>query len=259
MMLLPLFALSYLLLGAQPAFSREIRKDILPLLTSPKVLQANNMTFPSNEAREVVRNEIKANITALLQEILMPVPPQDTPCGPGWTLAALLNMSDPSQQCPDPWTENVPGYPSISKRLCYRSESSVGSCDSVVYDTSGVGYDQVCGRIIGYQYANPHGFYPYHTFQYSIDTYYVDGMSVTHGELPRKHIWTFAAGFSERDGVGSCPCGSLTIVANIPPYVGNNYFCETAAVSTVRFGMVFQMIPSGMGRGVVQDVTVSAP
>ena len=190
------------------------------------------MTCPADEDREMARSEINTEVRELLQEIVTSTS-IDSPCGPGWTLAVLLNMSDPSQQCPEPWTETVSGYPSSDKRVCYRSESSGASCDSVTYTISGEGYDQVCGRIIGYQYYNPHGFFPYHSSGYSIDTYYVDGLSVTHGEPPRMHIWTFAAGFSERDDAGSCPCGSPTAVADIPPYVGNNFFCETGFTSTV--------------------------
>ena len=56
---------------------------------------------------------------------------------------------------------------------------------------------------------------------------YIDGISVTHGQSPRQHIWTFAVGFSERDLFNSCPCGSPTNPATIPPYIGENYFCET--------------------------------
>ena len=114
-----------------------------------------------------------------------------------WTRIAFLNMSDLSQSCPSPWTETVSGYPSSTKRVCYRSENSVDSCDSVVYSNTGGEYNQVCGRVIGYHFFNTHEFIPYNNYQYSIDSYYVDGLSVTHGQPPRMHIWTFAVGHSE--------------------------------------------------------------
>ena len=133
-------------------------------------------------------------------------PPVVTPCGVGWTRIAYLNMTDPAQSCPSPWTEFTSG----NKRVCFRSTSSGASCNSVIYNNSQQVYSQVCGRIIGYQYGNMYGFYPYHSAGYSIDTYYTDGISVTHGQSPRQHIWTFATGYSEGDSTGSCPCGSLT-------------------------------------------------
>ena len=76
-------------------------------------------------------------------------------------------------------------------RLCGRTRSSGGSCDSVTYSTFGVNYSRVCGRVIGYQSRVPDAFdYPSQT----IKGYYVDGISLTHGPPgSRQHIWTFAA------------------------------------------------------------------
>ena len=155
--------------------------------------------------------------------------PVVTPCGVGWTRIAYLNMTDPAQRCPSPWTEFTSG----NKITCFRRQSSVGSCDSVMYNNTQGEYSKVCGRIIGYQYGHVHGFTPYNDYRYSIDTYYVDGISVTHGQTPRKHIiWTFAAGYDENvNRRASCPCGSCTSQATIPPYIGNNYFCETGTVT----------------------------
>ena len=132
-----------------------------------------------------------------------------------------------------------------------------------MFTLTGNEYSQVCGRIIGYQYGNPHGFYPYHSFGYSIDTYYIDGLSVTHGQSPRKHIWTFAAGYSEHDDLGSCPCGSPTRQGTIPPYIGNNYFCETGTISPASFNTLYQNDPlwdgEGCGSGHSCECTLNSP
>jgi hypothetical protein len=137
-----------------------------------------------------------------------------------------------------------------NKRVCFRNPNSAAGCDPVFYDSPQQEYSQVCGRITGYQYGNPHGFYPYHGFGYSIDTYYIDGISVTHGLSPRQHIWTFAAGWSEvRDDFGSCPCGSPTQAATIPPYVGNNYFCEMGTMSVTQFNTLYSEDPLWDGEG----------
>ena len=83
-------------------------------------------------------------------------------------------MSDPSQQCPSEWQEITTPH-----RVCGR-RSTARSCEGVSYTTGSEQYNQVCGRIIGYQIGQPEALY----FAYignSINTYYVDGISVTRG------------------------------------------------------------------------------
>ena len=147
--------------------------------------------------------------------------------------------------------------------MCFRNASSGAGCESVVFSVTGNQYSQVCGRITGYQYGNLHGFYPYHRSQYSIDTNYIDGLSVTHGQSPRKHIWTFAAGWSELDDGGSCPCGSSIHQATIPPYIGNNYFCETGTIPAADFDMLYPNDPlwdgQGCGPGHSCECTLNSP
>ena len=80
-------------------------------------------------------------------------------------------------------------------RVCgRRSIASGASCEGVTYSTGSEQYDQVCGRITGYQIGTVDAFID--GPDVAIDTYYVDGVSVTRGS-PRQHIWTFAAGVDE--------------------------------------------------------------
>ena len=69
--------------------------------------------------------------------------------------------------------------------------------------------------------------------QLTIDDGYVEGISLTHGESPREHIWTFAAALDEVtiNTPHLCPCTNINNLRtiNIPPYVGNDYFCETGS------------------------------
>ena len=53
----------------------------------------------------------------------------------------------------------------------------------------------MCRKVIVYQDETPDTFRGQQSF--SIDNYYVDGISLTHGRNPRKHIWTFVAALDE--------------------------------------------------------------
>ena len=101
----------------------------------------------------------------------------------------------------------------------------------------------VFGKIIGYQQKTPDAFGPYYRNRsLTIDDQYVDGISLTHGHNTRKHIWTFAAANHEVITViGArqylCPCTNInnTVTIPIPPYVGSDYFCDTASETAVQY------------------------
>ena len=61
----------------------------------------------------------------------------------------------------------------------------------------------------------------------SINTYYVDGISVTGGS-PRQYIWTFACGINEGTCyTGNCPCVAGNCQTGGYSFIGQNYFCES--------------------------------
>ena len=195
----------------------------LPLAYTSQVLQGDdNQTCPSETRRQRVRNTVKNHAQSLLRESAVPLL-QSFSCGGsiGWRRVAYLNMSDPSQQCPSVWRQITTPH-----RVCGR-RSTVGSCEGLTYSTGSEQYNQVCGRITGYQFANTDSFLG---SSRSINTYYVDGVSVTRGS-PRKHIWTFANGLDELSTAypyATCPCVTGSTNRNlIPSFVGQNYFCET--------------------------------
>ena len=159
----------------------------------------------------------------------------------GWTRVAYLNMSDPSEQCPGEWIPRT--YSSEPRRLCGREGRS---CYSAMYSTHGIRYNRVCGRVIAYQYGSTDAF-----VGTSIDSHYVDGVSLTHG-LPgaRQHIWTFACGLTERVHSSypsnSCPCVSGTVA---PSFVGSDYFCESGNPGPSFSGVLYASDPLWDGQG----------
>ena len=130
-------------------------------------------------------------------------------------------MTDTSYNCPTGLR-----LTSYSKRTCGRPVTSRG-CSSTTFGVGGLPYSRVCGRIKGYQVGATSAFY-YSSL--GIDSYYVDGVSLTHGGAGnRQHIWTFAAGVSEITTIFSneaCPCGTGP-TSRVPAFVGNDYFCES--------------------------------
>ena len=209
-------------------------------------------TCPTSEQRELAQRVVTASFNdfTILTEPVEPIEPIqptnetteptviiDHPCGPGnWTQVVLLNLSDPSQLCPQAWTEVTVG----NVRACTRPQSTTGSCISTFYPMSGVQYNRVCGRSIGYQDDTTDAFL--NTSPQTIDSFYVDGVSITHG-APRQHIWSFASGLSESPQVGTngCFCGdsSITPGALPPTFVGNDYFCESGNPNPSTNGAIF--------------------
>jgi hypothetical protein len=87
----------------------------------------------------------------------------------------------------------------------------------------------------GYQGANIVAFYHHGQRSQTIDTNYVDGVSITKG-TPRQHLWTYAAGFSEThySDYVNCPCARPGYNTSwIPSFIGNNYYCEAGFVDYV--------------------------
>ena len=185
-------------------------------------------TCPAQERRDEAVQNVSDSVQIILQNSMtMANLTLRRYCGAGqWYRVAYLNMSISSQQCPSAWEE----YSSSGVRGCSRPVTTSGSCQATFYAT-GRQYSRVCGRVIGYQIGTTDAFGLGAVGQ-TIDSYYVYGVSITHG-TPRNHIWTLAAGLSE-GGVTvvrgiNCPCSNLSDTGNIfpPSFVGDNYYCES--------------------------------
>ena len=153
---------------------------------------------------------------------------------PGWRRVAFINMTDTSYNCPTGL--NLTSY---SKRTCGRSHTGSG-CSSTTFSVGGLPYSRVCGRIRGYQFGATSAFYGASRGQ-GIDSYYVEGVSLTHGGADsRQHIWTFAAGLSEVTTIWpnhACPCDTAPYSV-VPSFVGNDYFCESGVHSEWNHGFI---------------------
>ena len=146
----------------------------------------------------------------------------------GWTRLAHIDMTDRAENCPG----GLRLYDVNEVRACGRPVSGGGSCHSIEYPSHSVRYNQVCGRVRGYQYYTPDAVEPsiggvqHHN---DINSYYVDGLSLTRG-TPRRHIWTFMAGLKEDNSYSSgkytCPCQTGS-KQSVQSFIGNDYYCES--------------------------------
>ena len=146
---------------------------------------------------------------------------------------ANIDMRNNSHTCPS-------GSSLISspKRMC---DVTSDKCISNTFSVHDVQYSHVCGKIIGYHRRIPIAFYYYNGN--GIDTVYVHGVSLTYGQNPRKHIWTFIGTSDEtaRNYNYKCPCMNPALTSSaVPSFIGNDYFCDTALsvhFTSVRFAL----------------------
>lgn len=175
--------------------------------------------------------------------------------GGGWMRVVNLDFNDTSQECPP--NTRVSLFTPTGIRVC-GIITDAAACSSSTFSVQGVTYGHVCGRIIGYQQGLTDAFNGNRVRgPQSIDSDYVDGVSLTHGSNPRKHIWTFA---SARDEVGTfpytnCPCTNINQAsAALPPtpppsYVGNDYFCDTGSTERAASNVFYTNDPLWDGAG----------
>ena len=151
----------------------------------------------------------------------------------GWMRVASIDMNDTSSTCPS-------GLRTLTspRRLCAMNVSGP-ACTSTMLPLHGIEYSQVCGKVIGYQDKTTDAFYRFIAGQNTIDTNYVDGISLTHGQSPRKHIWTFAAALHEDNfhAANVCPCTNTRNIPSppVPGFIGNDYFCDTGSEDFYQF------------------------
>ncbi len=183
-----------------------------------------------------------------------PTVPSERCGGSGWRKVAFIDMTNTSQNCPQGLT-----LTDYSKRSCGRTLTNYYSCSSVTFPVGGGQYSRVCGRSKAYHWGYLQSFRGYNRYSRGINAQYVDGLSFTHG-TPRTHIWTFAAGYYQ--GISGdanyriyrCPCNQGNTYGNdSPPFVGNDYFCESgvSSSSAVAYQKFYPDDPLWDGQGCI--------
>ena len=133
-------------------------------------------------------------------------------------------------KCPPGLQELITG----GIRVC-RREGTTGGCRSNIFQTNGISYSQICGKVVGYQKGTTNGV---QTNVNNINGAYLDGVSITRGS-PRQHVWLYVAGLRSDITLGStCPCNTGA-TNTVPSFVGEHYYCESGTNSTPSIGQVY--------------------
>ena len=164
----------------------------LPTTISPSLLEHDeSMSATTCPANDMIEQEIKKTKDYFNKNHRF------RPCGCGssdWTRVALYNYS--IHECPegtiresitDPYTQQV-----------ITGCGTGGDTVTVPIPVKGVSYSTVCGRILGWGWG--FAFAPFINLNSSIESDYIDGVSLTHGQPGnRSHIWSFVAAYSDND------------------------------------------------------------
>ena len=152
----------------------------------------------------------------------------------GWTRIAYLDVSD---NCPPGLQE---WFTSSGNRIrvCRREGNSAG-CKSNIFQTNGISYSQICGKVVGYQKGTPDAV---HTNNDDINSAYIDGVSITRGSH-RQHVWSYIAGYqSNSNSSNTCPCNTGA-TNTVPSFVGKHYYCESGRNSNPNRNLIYTADP----------------
>ena len=167
-------------------------------------------------------------------------------CNGEFRIIASFNTTN-GDSCPDGL--HTVTNPDNGQIACGRSV--IYGCTSLTF-TVDTPYTCVRGRLRGYQQGSPEAFSKsILSPSLTVDSHYLDGISITHGASPRTHLWSYAAGVSEDHANNRyrCPCS----VANpsdrpsLPDFIEEHYYCEL--VTGIIPGTIFWDDPLWDGDG----------
>ena len=107
----------------------------------------------------------------------------------------------------------------------------------------------MCGRVRGYQVGITGAFGPYVNDKVNADLI-IDGVLISHGNT-QGHIWAYATGNRKTVKTTTntiCPCTSPEFSGVVPPFKGNDYYCDSGVDDGALSGK-FYTTPLWTGEG----------
>ena len=139
----------------------------------------------------------------------------------GWMRVADIDVKNHTNPCPGILQQRM--NPSGVRVCGIEPFLLTPACSAINLSLNSIQYSRVCGKIKAYRFGSLGAF---NENRNNIDNLYVDGISLTHGRSPRRHIWTLAAATH----INNCPCNNNTL--STPSFVGQDYFCDGAREGT---------------------------
>ena len=139
----------------------------------------------------------------------------------GWMRVADIDVKNHTNPCPGNLQQRM--NPSGVRVCGIEPFVLTPACSAINLNLNSIQYSRVCGKIKAYRFGSLGAF---NEMRNDIDNLYVDGISLTHGRSPRRHIWTLAAATH----INNCPCNNNTL--STPSFVGQDYFCDAAREGT---------------------------
>lgn len=223
----------------------------LPIRLAGRVVPpSSEPTCSSDAERQAILDQLDADIDQIIQAQLPVFESLSFPVecpGDGWVRISDFNLeTDSEDPCPGGWIRHD------IRGISHCRLPSGPQCHSANFSTNSLRYNQVCGRIKGYQDGLTAAFFHSTGVSSDIDSPYLDGIAITRG-TPREHVWSFASGYSSSEDAPSfrCPCVAESLAGAIPPptFVGNNSFCDSGTDGTPRSGEFYDANPLWDGQG----------
>ena len=155
----------------------------------------------------------------------------------GWMQVVDVD-SDRDKSCPGTWY-NI----TVPKDLCL---GYIFGCNTVLFNVSGVSYDNICGQAKAYQKGITGAF---RSRIQTVKGTYVDGISIALAS-PRTHVWTYAVGYSTdvKSNTHNCPCAFYP-GTGYPAFVGNDYYCDAGSIGASDKASYYINNPLWDGKG----------
>ena len=159
-----------------------------------------------------------------------------------WITVVNFDLTN-GDDCPQQWSKIV-----LNGRSMCGAPTGDAGCATAIFSMNGQKYNQTAGMVRGYQKGTTDGFRASNDDGFGINEAYVDGVTIMIG-YPRKHVWTYAAGYSSNVNHPSsnCPC-SVTPGPDPPSFVGENYYCQSGSEGAADHSKYY-MLPLWVGEG----------
>ena len=213
--------------------TKEMNSDLAQRLERERRLGLS-YNYPADGCDEIVRNNpqssngwywVRDSSDNSTRKVYC-YPSGHTSCGEGvWMRIGYFDMGGNLAECPEP----LERFAVNGRWYCRRTVT--GGCTSVHFSALGKDYTAVCGMVEGYQYGHMDSF-EHSSASKTPDDLYAEGISITHGSSPRRHLWTYAVGQNANPNpryspTDQCPCTTEGSSRTLPTFLGNDYYCDS--------------------------------